>query len=503
MVQKDQWGSRAGFILAAVGSAVGLGNIWRYPYVAYENGGGAFLIPYLVALFTAAIPILLFEYAMGHKSRGSAPWSLHKLSNKLEWIGWWQVLVAFFIVTYYMVIIGWATSYTYFSFGTQWGKDTEAFFLKQYLNTSDNFWSFGGIQWKVLIPVAIIWALAYLVMRRGIKKGIEMANRILIPVLVIMLILITLRAITLPGAAKGLNVLLTPDFSKILDPAVWIAAYGQVFFSLSIGFAIMITYASYLKKDSDLSNSGLIAAFSNSGFEFLAAIAVFGTLGFLAQQQGVAVEEVVSNGIILAFVVFPNIINAFPGLNSLFGALFFGSLIFAGFTSAISLLEPGISAFQQKFRLSRKAAINWVCGGGFLVSVVYTTQSGLSVLDIVDHFINSYGILLSALVSVILVGWFAKQLPSLQSHINSVSDIRIGSWWVITLRFIVPVVLGGVMIQNIIDELTKPYGGYPVGSLATFGYGLVILLILAGFVLQAGSWRGMEPQEKVSKQKGA
>lgn len=502
MVQKDQWGSRAGFILAAVGSAIGLGNIWRYPYVAYENGGGAFLIPYLIALLTAAIPILLLEYAVGHKGGGSAPWSLRQLSNKFEWLGWWPALVAFVIVTYYMVIIGWAATYTYYSFGTQWGEDTQSFFFSQYLNLSDGVWNFGGIQWKVLLPTVLIWAVAYWVMQRGIKRGIEAASRVLMPVLVIMMIIITFRAITLPGAAEGLNVLLTPDFSKMLDYKVWVAAYGQVFFSLSLGMAIMITYSSYLKKDSDLSNSGLIAGFANSGFEFLAAIAVFGALGFLATQQGVAVQEVVKGGVGLAFIVFPNIINAFPGLNSLFGVLFFGTLVFAGFTSAVSLLEPGISAVQQKLRLSRKAAINWVCGVGFLASLMYTTNAGLYVLDIVDHFINIYGILLSSLLSVIFIGWVAKQLQPLQNHINSVSDIQIGSWWVFMLRFVVPVVLGGILIKYTWDEVVTPYGDYPVSALGTFGYGVVVVVILAAFVLQGGGWKGQE-QKEVSEQKGA
>lgn len=495
MEQKEQWGSRWGFILAAVGSAVGLGNIWRYPYVAYENGGGAFLVPYLIALFTAGIPILLLEYAIGHKGRGSTPQSLAKLSNKFEWLGWWQVLVSFVIVTYYMVIIGWAASYAYFSIGTQWGTDTEDFFMNQFLHVSDDVWSFGGIQWNVLLPVVIIWVLAYFIMRRGIQKGIEVANRILLPILVLMMILIAIRAVTLPGAAEGLDVLLTPDFSKMSDPSVWAAAYGQVFFSLSLGMSIMITYAAYLKKNSDLSNSGLIAAFANSGFEFLSAIAVFGALGFLASQQGVSVDQVVSQGIGLAFVVFPNIINAFPGFNAFFGIMFFGCLVFAGFTSAISLLQPGIAAFQQKFRISHKAVINWICGLGFLVSVLYTTNSGLMVLDIVDHFINIFGILFSAFISVILVGWFAKQLRPLQDHINSVSDIRIGSWWVMVLRFIVPVVLGYILIQYTIEEVAKPYGGYPVSALVTFGYAFMLLLLVAGFVLQRGSWKGLDPNQ--------
>jgi len=286
MEQRERWASKAGFILAAVGSAIGLGNIWRYPYVVYENGGGAFLIPYFVALLTAGIPILLLEYVIGHKYKASPPFGFRKIRRGAEWIGWWQVIVAFFVITYYMAILGWALSYTYYSFGTQWGEDTEGFFFNHYLSISEGFWGFGGIQWKVLIPFVIVWAVTYWIMQRGVSRGIEVANKILMPVLIAMMIIITIRGVTLPGAAEGLNVLFTPDFGALADPKVWVQAYGHVFFSLSIAFAIMITYSSYLPDKTDLTNSGLIAGLANSGFEFMAAIGVFATLGFLAAAAG-------------------------------------------------------------------------------------------------------------------------------------------------------------------------------------------------------------------------
>jgi len=154
-VQRDQWGGKLGFILAAIGSAIGLGNIWRYPYVAYENGGGAFLVPYFIALLTAGIPVLILEYSLGHKYRSAAPFSYRSLSQRWEWLGWWQIGVSFFIITYYMVIIGWVLSYCYYSFGTQWGSDPDAFFNGSYLGLTDSFWQIGGIQWKVLLATAI------------------------------------------------------------------------------------------------------------------------------------------------------------------------------------------------------------------------------------------------------------------------------------------------------------------------------------------------------------
>lgn len=494
MTQKEQWGTRAGFIIAAISSAIGLGNIWRYPYIAYDNGGGAFLIPYFVALLTAAIPILMMEYAMGHRSRGSVPYTFRGISKRWEWLGWWQIFVCFVIISYYVVVIGWALSYAYYSFGLQWGNDPESFFLQNYLGISSDFWAVGGIQWKVFLPVLIVWALIYFILINGVRKGIEKSAKVLLPILVVFMIIITIRGVTLPGAAEGLNVLLTPDFNALSDSKVWIAAYGQVFFSLSIGFAIMMTYSSYLSKKSDLSNSAFIAGLSNSGFEFLAALGVFGALGFLAVQQGVAVNEVVSSGVGLAFIVFPSIISEFPGLNSFFGVLFFGSLFFAGFTSAISILEPIIAAVRDKFNLTRNKAVNVVCGIAFLLSIIYTTAAGLYYLDTVDHFINSYGVVLGGLIEVILIAWVVKELANLREHINQVSDVYIGKWWNICLSIVTPLILIYMTVLNLIEELSKPYEGYPLSGVMTMGWGVLLLILVLAFVLQSRSWKGIGEQ---------
>ena len=458
--------------------------------MAYENGGGAFLVPYFIALLTAGIPVLILEYSLGHKYRSAAPFSYRSLSQRWEWLGWWQIGVSFFIITYYMVIIGWVLSYCYYSFGTQWGSDPDAFFNGSYLGLTDSFWIVGGMQWKVLLTTAIAWAITYWLLRRGISKGIELAAKILIPALVVMIIVVVIRGLTLPGATQGLNVLLTPNFGELTNPSVWVAAYGQIFFSIGVGFSIMITYSSYLPRRSDLTNSGFSVALSNTGFEFLAALGVFSVLGFLAVQQNVGVDEVVTEGVGLAFVAFPQIINQLPGLNSFFGLMFFGALFFAGLTSAVSILECGIAGVKEKFGLSRTAAVNWVCGLAALVSLLYATKGGLYYLDAVDHFINNYGLVLSALVEVIFVAWVVRQLGSLQDHLNERSYVSAGRWWILALTIITPVLLGIVTAFNLYSELTSRYGDYPLSGLLVFGWGTAILVIVVGFVLQRVRSRG-------------
>lgn len=500
MEERSQWGTRAGFVLAAIGSAVGLGNIWRFPAVAYENGGGAFFIPYLFALLTAGIPILIMEFTMGHKYRGSAPLTYRRMNKKAEGIGWWAVLVAFVISTYYSVIIAWAISYSYFSFNLTWGDDPTSFLVGDYLQVVDPG-EIGGLVPGVFFPLLIVWVIVLGVLFRGVKKGIEIANRIMIPTLVVVFLIIVIRAITLPGAFTGLNAFFEPDFSQILNPSVWVAAYGQIFFSLSIAFAIMITYSSYLPKKSDITNNAFITGFSNSGFELLAGIGVFSVLGFMATTQGVGVDEVVAGGVGLAFMVFPAIINEFPAFNELFGLLFFLSLVLAGLTSLISIIETYVAGLQDKFGISRTKAV--LFGGGFagIVSFLFATRGGLNFLDAADYFINQFGVALLGLVEVILVAWILRKLGTFKTHADEISDIKLGSWWTISLSVITPIVLGYMFIDllrinifKLFDTETGNYEGYPDAFIMWSGWAVAIGALVIGIVIALIKWK-TKPEE--------
>ncbi|CAN5116843.1 hypothetical protein BH20ACT9_BH20ACT9_10690 [soil metagenome] len=371
----DQF-NRVGFILAAVGSAVGLGNIWRFPYIAYSNGGGAFFIPYVFALITAGLPLLIMETVIGHRFRGAAPLAFARASRKSEWISWWQVAISFILSVYYCVIIAWALAYAVFAVGLQWGDNTEAFLLGKFLQATVDPGTLGSPVPSVLVPLLVVWALTLGILFAGIKRGLELANRIFIPTLMVIFLAIVVRGVTLPGASEGLNALFTPDFSGLSDPNVWVQAYAQIFFSLSVGFGIMATFGSYLPRDTDLNNSAAIAAFSNCSFEVLAGIGVFSCLGFLATQQGVGVNQVAEEGTTLAFVVFPQIINTFPGLNSFLGVLFFLSLVVAGLSSHISIVETYVAGIQAKAGWTRRRSVA-TCGGfAAVISLLFTTQGG-------------------------------------------------------------------------------------------------------------------------------
>lgn len=486
--KREQWGSKLGFILAAIGSAIGLGNIWRFPYVAYANGGGAFLIPYFCAIFTAGIPLLILEYSIGHKFKGSTPLAIARINKKWEWLGWWPTISAFIILSYYSMLLSWAANYLGLSFKKSWGYDSNNFFHNSFLKLTDSPFNFGEMVLPILIGISLIWFINWFICYKGIKGGIEKANKILLPMLIVIMIIIAIKSVTLEGAVIGLNALFTPNWSMVIQPKVWIAAYGQVFFSLSLAMGIMVTYSSYLPNKTDINNSAFMTAFANCGFEFLSAIAVFGILGFMATSQGIPMSEVVSSGVGLAFVVFPAVFTEMGALGTVLGILFFLCLLFAGITSSISLIEAVAAPFKDKFRWKREKVVTIICIVGFLVSTLYSTGAGLYILDIVDNFINNYGIVVVGLLEVILIGWIAKP-NTIREHTNEISYFKIGRWWNIMIKFLTPAILIYMLIQSIMGEIKIPYGGYTLSALFLYGWSVIGIGIIGAILITKRPWK--------------
>lgn len=492
MENRGLWGTRAGFIMAAIGSAIGLGNIWRFPYMVAKNGGGAFLIAYFIALFTAGIPLMIMEFGLGHKYRLAAPGVFAKINRKFEWIGWWQCAIAFAISVYYVVIIGWAMSYTVFSFDLKWGADTSGFFFNDFLGLTSGPMELGGLKTQIVIPLLLVWGINYAVLTAGIKEGIEKASKIFMPILIVGMVIICIRGLTLPGSMQGLEYMFKPDFSKIMDGKIWVAAYSQVFNTLSICFAIMLAYSSYLPKKSDIVNNAFIAALGNCSFSLLAGIGVFGILGYMANVQGVAVEEVARAGVGLAFVTYPTAINQLAGGNTLFALLFFGCLVFAGISSSMSIIESFVSGIVDKFGWKRQKTLNVSCGFGAIVSLIFATGAGLYILDIADYFIINYGIAIAGFVETIIVAWYLGLKP-IKDHINPISDFPVGKWWDICIKYVTPVLLGTMIVVNIYSFIKEPYEGYPMNALFMMGIGVVLGTVVVGIVM--GKLKGSDEFE--------
>ena len=502
---REKFSSRNVFVFAAIGSAVGLGNIWRFPYVAFENGGGAFLVPYVVALLTAGIPLLFFDYSIGHRFRASAPLAFRRLNRKLEPIGWFQVLVSVIIAVYYAAIIGWAAWYAYFSLDQRFGsslEETTSFFTGDFLQMSEESFSFDFVG-NITIMIAIVWIGTIVVLALGVQKGIGRLNQFFIPLLIVLFVIMVIFALVQDGAMDGLNQFFTPDWSVLTNYQVWIAAYGQIFFSLSVGFGIMITYSSYLKRKTNLTSSGLVVAFSNSAFEVLAGIGVFAGIGFLVHAGGMAWDDV-QGGVGLAFFTFPALIASMPA-GEVFGFLFFACLVLAGFTSMISIVEVVIAAVRDKLDVNRVNGTLIVCVPLAIISLLLMpTATGLMTLDTLDAFSNQIGIVACALISILAVALMGK-LPGQRDHLNAVSSWRVGNTWFVFLAATV-VVLAVTLFFTIRDFIVDGYEGYPAEVVNTWGWGAIAMVLILGIALTFTPWKkglelsgvpGLDPQLEI------
>jgi len=300
-------------------------------------------------------------------------------------------------------------------------------------------------------------------------------------------------ALLLPGAGEGLNALFTPKWSALLDYQVWMAAFGQIFFSLSVGFGIMLTYASYLqRRRSNLVGTGLVAGFANSSFELFAGIGVFATLGFMAHTQHVGISEMKITGPSLSFITFPTVISQMPG-GALFGVLFFASFSMAGLTSFISIIQVVAAGVGEKLDLTpKKASLVVGVPAAVLSFVLFATSSGLPDLDVVDAFINNIGVVASAIIMCVVVAWLLRRTKLLQDHLNAVSESRmIGLWWRVLVGAVVPVLLGYMFIQTLWTYLSEGYESeaYSSGFVMVFGWGMLLVVALGTAVMSLIPWR--------------
>lgn len=493
---RPQWRTHIGFLLAAVGSAIGLGNIWRFSYLCYKNGGGAFLLPYLIALAIVGIPLMILEIGLGHKMRGSAPASFASVSKKWEWLGWWQIIfVMFGIVLYYSVIISWCLNFFFFSFNLSWGQNPAQFFENSFLMKSSSPFQIGQVRTPILFSLAIVWFLNWLIVFGGVRKGLERANKIFMPLLFILTGIIVFWGLSLPGAKEGIMVYLKPDFNRLSDIGVWMDAFSQIFFTLTLGFGVMITYASYLPKKTEIVRDSLIISGVNCLFSLFAGLGVYAVLGYMAATTSQPVGKVVSESIGLAFVVFPKAIELLPAFPKLFGTLFFGSLVIAGLSSSISVIEAFTSGIVDKFHYRRKTVVSVLCVSGFIGGIIFTTQGGIHWLDIVDHFLTQYGLVLAAIFECIIIGWVYKA-KKLTQHINHYSSWAVGRWWKFCIKVVTPVVLLAIFISSLVEEISAAYGGYSRLAIVLIGRDWLIYTFFLAVLVASHPWK-IEPRERM------
>lgn len=445
MSERGLFSSRMGFILAAAGAAVGLGNIWRFPYLAAEYGGGIFLLIYLILVVTLGFTIMITEIAVGRSTGTSVVTTFARLNRKYTFIGYLSLLVPLIILPYYSVIGGWVMKYASVYFTG--GADAAA---------TDGF--FGGFIALPLEPILwtlIFVALACIVVLFGVEKGIERANKILMPTLILMLIGLTAYCLSLPGGLDGLWYYIYPDFSEFSAETV-LAAMVQVFYSLTLGFGVMITYGSYLEKKTDLERSVRTIEIFDTGVAFLAGLLIIPAVFVFSGDS----PEALGAGPGLMFQALPKVFDMMP-FGSIVAAFFFVLVAVAALTSCICMLEVPVAVLGDRFGVSRKMASGLV----FLFTMALVVPislgfsvldgislAGMSLLDMFDFFSNSILLPIVALLTCIFIGWIVKPKMVID-EVKRSSPFREERMYEVMVKFIAPICIVEILIYGLLSVL--------------------------------------------------
>lgn len=421
-VPRDAWGTRAGFILAAVGSAVGLGNMWRFSYIASQGGGAAFVLVYLAIVALIGIPLMTSEFVLGRMTRLSPARAVRTLGGS-PWapLGWLFVLCGFGILSYYSVIAGWTLRYAYDAIRNHMPTDTATYFSE--VATGHD----------ALLTHLLAMAITIGIILGGVKSGIERAVSIMMPLLFLILAGLALWAMTLPGAEAGYAAYLKPDLSRVLDGNTLRLAAGQAFFSLSLGMGAMMTYASYLDRKTNLSRDAAIVAISDSAIAFIAGLVVFPVVFSFGLQGDVGASTVGA-----LFIALPQGFASMGEAGAMVDTAFFVMLFLAAVTSAISLLEVVVSVAMEVLGWTRRRTT--LAFGALITLCGIPSAYSLDVLGSLDTLVGDFMLVVGGFFTAILVGW--KILPQADAELASgMPNAGLRRLWAFCVRYVIPPVL--------------------------------------------------------------
>lgn len=436
-------GGKLSAVLVAAGSSVGLGNIWRFPYIAGDNGGGAFLVIYIVCVLLLGLPLMLAEFSVGRAAHRNAVGAYRKLNPRWSFLGYNGVLAAFLILGFYFVVSGWTAEYMVHSLTGE---------LTQHLSAADYekaFERFITHPWRPVLYTVLFVLATHFIIALGVQKGIERSAKILMPLLFLILILLAVHSLLMPGGEQGLRFLFRPDFSKV-TPSTFLVALGQAFFSLSIGIGTMVTYASYFKPDTNLRHTALNVTILDTLVAVLAGMVIFPAVF----SVGIAP----TSGPSLVFITLPSIFNGLP-LSMVWSSVFFLLLVVAALTSTISLHEVVTVYLHEEWHLSRRAAA-WATTAGTALLASLASLSvgllngwricGLSLFDALDYLTANIMLPIGGFFTCIFVGWVLDR-ETLRAQIsnNGTLSFRIFRLLVLLLRYFCPAIVLLVFLDNL------------------------------------------------------
>jgi len=481
MEKKEVFTSRWGLLLAALGMAIGCGNVWRFPRMAFSYGGAAFLIPWIIFLFLWSIPLLIIEFAMGRESRKGTIGSFGTfMGEKYCWMGAFVGFCSMGIMFYYTVVMGWCIKYFF--------RGIIAGPLGQ---ESQKYWQLFNSSYQPIIFHFISISIGAYIIYLGVVKGIEKANRFLIPSLFFLLIIAVIRSLTLPGAVKGLNFLFSPQWRMLLDHKVWLQALTQSAWSTGAGWGLLLTYAVYMKKREDIVLNSFIVGFGDYTASLIAALAIIPT-AFALLSQADAEAAMQSDNLGLTFIWIPRLFNHMPA-GAFFMSLFFLALTFAALSSLISMIELATRIFMDA-GLVRRRAIIFVASGAFLLGIPSAVSLGFFHNQ---DWVWSIGLMINGMFFALAaikygVSRFRNSLVNVEGN-----DVRLGKWWEIVVSFIIILEFGGMLVwwfyQAVINNPGSWWNPFETSSLGTCIFQWSIMLIL--FII-LNKWLAKKSLEK-------
>ena len=444
----NRWDSSTGFLIAMIGAIIGLSGIWKFSYLMYENGGGTFLIPYILAIVIMAIPILVLEFGVGFKFKSSLPKVFYNIKSEFEIIAWFIVFLIFIVLIYYTCIMSWDLIYIVLSLFKGWGNNPSVFFTTTLLHSTSNPYGLTYLVVPIGVGLIAIWGLIYLFSRKEINKGILTISKISLILSFVLLIGMLLFSLQLPGSRTGIMALFNPNWSVLLDFNVWLAAFGQLIFSYGLGYAIASTYSSYLGDNAKLIDNAWIIVLVSLVFEMLVSVLLFAIMGFMALGRNIPITSLVSDSFSLIFVVFPNVFNIMDPWVYMVAPAFFLLIFVGSLSTVLALIEPLSNAISEKFGWTRDKAIRQLVLVGLFLSFIFATGMGEYLLRITDSFITQFAIILAVILEIIVLGW-VYDIEDIRSVLNSNSYIKVDKSWIITVKFIIPIILTIIWILGV------------------------------------------------------
>ena len=447
--KRSTFTGKIGFILAAAGSAIGLGNLWRFPYLAAQYGGGIFLLVYIILAITFGFALMIAEIAIGRKTGLSAIGAFKALDKRFSFVGYLCALVPIIILPYYSVIGGWVSKYL-FTFVTGGGEEAAS---------SSFFSGFIGSVGEPLLWFALFIAITAIVVLLGVEKGIEKVSKIMMPVLVALTVGIAIYSLTLPNALDGFIYYVKPDFSKFSSTTV-LAAMGQLFYSMSLAMGIMITYGSYMKKDVNIEASTRQIEIFDSGIAFFAGLMIIPAIFSFYGGDAELLDENLSKGPGLMFVMLPKVFESMPA-GGVIGALFFLLVLFAALTSSISLMETVVSIFMDKLKIGRKTACLIVLGISLLLGIPSSLGNGvwsevkiigMDFLTFFDFATNNLIMPLVALATCIIVGYIIKPKAVIE-EVELNGKFKAKNLFSVVIKYVAPVCIVAILVFSICEGL--------------------------------------------------